>query len=994
MRIKINWYIVVLAGIVGLLFLTNYQSGTYLSGWDNLQTDLNPLLGVKRAFFSVWEEYQSFGLTAGMGHAADLLRAIYVLLLSLFIPQNLIRYIEHYSFVLIGALGIFKLLEQTELAGKNKGFALIGAAYYIFSFSTIQILFLPFETFSIFFAALPWQLWIFFKITSNADKSKNKRYYLQFFVINLLSTPYAVSQQLFLVYLLILALLCITRYVKNIPREKWISNHTVPHLKQYFMLFTVIIFINLFWLLPQLYFLKTNGSVVRESKINQLATEDIFYSNLEKGNIKDFVTLQGFLYDRMDKHNSPLFQVWKDYRNQFPSNMLVILTSIITFLGFFYKSKYRTYFFVLLSLVMISLLNNTFPFNLLNWFFRLNPLINQIFRSPFTKFAVPLSVVASYFFASGACYLYERLPKVNREKVSISVINFAAIFLLFILLCAYPSFSGYYTSPEMKVRIPDKYFSLMKYFETQDKNQRIALMPDYTFWGWFFHTWGYNGSGFLWYGIEQPIISRTFDVWSFQSESYFWEIKNAIEAEDIKKIDQVLQKYDISYIIFDQTLTPVVSTIKALQYDRLEKLLADDKNLSLVKSWDGLRLYKVQQHFPTKNYVSVAQNLPTIGPDVIVTQQDIAYQEKGVYQTKSDTQIYYPFLDLFSQTELPHKTWSITEYDTNFAISAIIPFNPTQYSVIKNDSIKPLVVFETENTVKTAISTLRTAFTNNLFAAAFPKNLVETVTPTATQVNNCGQGNSHNERVLGNTLKVQADNGFISCFSYNFPTLAQDQAYLVKIKNENLDGRRLFFYITDNTKKQSYLEKRLNLDTEYIVIHPRFEHGVGYTFNFWNTSYKGIPSINKLSELEVYTIPYDQLKTLTLLKKNTNTEPAQFESNFNSVKLSYYKYLYTNSSNDKKTVILNQSFSQGWHAYAINCYNKFFCFAGQTFPFIFGREIKDHVKINNWANGWNTNDKNIILLFWPQYLEYIGFLMLFIAFLYVLKRKNTDKLVQ
>jgi hypothetical protein len=88
------------------------------------------------------------------------------------------------------------------------------------------------------------------------------------------------------------------------------------------------------------------------------------------------------------------------------------------------------------------------------------------------------------------------------------------------------------------------------------------------------------------------------------------------------------------------------------------------------------------------------------------------------------------------------------------------------------------------------------------------------------------------------------------------------------------------------------------------------------------------------------------------------------------------------------------SIRQGWHAYAINCYNKIFCFAGQTFPFIFGREIKDHVKINNWANGWNTNDKNIILLFWPQYLEYIGFLMLFIAFLYVLKRKNTDKLVQ
>ena len=75
-------YQILLTIIVGVLFWVNYQSGTYLSGWDNLQTELNPWLAVKRAFFSVWEEYQSFGLTAGMAHAADLPRAIFLLIMS------------------------------------------------------------------------------------------------------------------------------------------------------------------------------------------------------------------------------------------------------------------------------------------------------------------------------------------------------------------------------------------------------------------------------------------------------------------------------------------------------------------------------------------------------------------------------------------------------------------------------------------------------------------------------------------------------------------------------------------------------------------------------------------------------------------------------------------------------------------------------------------------------------------------------------------------
>ena len=71
-------YQILLTLIVGLLFWVNYKPGTYLLGWDSLQRDLKPGLAVKRAFFSVWEEYQSFGLPAGMAHASDLIRAVFL----------------------------------------------------------------------------------------------------------------------------------------------------------------------------------------------------------------------------------------------------------------------------------------------------------------------------------------------------------------------------------------------------------------------------------------------------------------------------------------------------------------------------------------------------------------------------------------------------------------------------------------------------------------------------------------------------------------------------------------------------------------------------------------------------------------------------------------------------------------------------------------------------------------------------------------------------
>ena len=59
-------------------------------GWDNLQTELYPFLAVKRAFYSVWQEYQGLGVLAGNAHSADIVRQIFTFLASSILPINLI----------------------------------------------------------------------------------------------------------------------------------------------------------------------------------------------------------------------------------------------------------------------------------------------------------------------------------------------------------------------------------------------------------------------------------------------------------------------------------------------------------------------------------------------------------------------------------------------------------------------------------------------------------------------------------------------------------------------------------------------------------------------------------------------------------------------------------------------------------------------------------------------------------------------------------------
>ena len=172
------------------------------------------------------------------------------------------------------------------------------------------------------------------------------------------------------------------------------------------------------------------------------------------------------------------------------------------------------------------------------------------------------------------------------------------------------------------------------------------------------------------------------------------------------------------------------------------------------------------------------------------------------------------------------------------------------------------------------------------------------------------------------------------------------------------------------------LEEKLRADTEYFILPHKFDYGLGYSFVFQNKFYKNYPSENLLEEVSVYLFPYDELKATKFIKNNYLVDDRIIDNNranFEAKKINYFTYeVKTNSGN---VVILNQSFSPGWIAFS-------------------NGKLLDHVLVNNWANGFflnksqqistNFNKFQVLIIFWPQYLEFLGFILLAGVFLRIL----------
>ena len=312
-------------------------------------------------------------------------------------------------------------------------------------------------------------------------------------------------------------------------------------------------------------------------------------------------------------------------------------------------------------------------------------------------------------------------------------------------------------------------------------------------------------------------------------------------------------------------------------------------------------------------------------------------------------------------------------------------------------------------------------------------DVFENVPKTCDQFN---KGLFSQETVVENNTKLLklTSVGSSNCLDIDLGRLAQRYGYLVSVENKNVEGKSLLFSVINTNSQradlETYLPKQITNNKEQITLYKSFfilppmePDAIGYTLHFDNTSIGRVKTVNYLGKITVNPIPYRFLTSLKIVNDSSNSstiggvmasqaQPATPEVSYSvdHPNPSFYKVDLSSASTltSNTYMILSQSFDKGWHAYEISNFSakggsasggqfSIFNLLKNMFPFIFGKEIKNHVLINNWENGWdlsstsyNLQPVTIIIVYLPQYLEYIGFGLLFIftGFLFLTREKK------
>ena len=169
-----------------------------------------------------------------------------------------------------------------------------------------------------------------------------------------------------------------------------------------------------------------------------------------------------------------------------------------------------------------------------------------------------------------------------------SFIVLAAAALLYFML---PAFKGNLIGKNVRKEIPIEYQKLFDWVKANPYG-RVALFPINSKYGWEYRSWGYEGSGFLTYGISSPVLYRDFDRWSIGNEDFFNQAAFSLYAKDKDGFINTLKKYQVRYLLMDESIINPGGTPEILMIPELKNILAES-GVKEVVNFGFLTIYDV-----------------------------------------------------------------------------------------------------------------------------------------------------------------------------------------------------------------------------------------------------------------------------------------------------------------------------------------------------------------------------------------------------------------
>jgi hypothetical protein len=1038
----------------GWLFvvLTNYRLGTWLSGWDNLHPEFNFPLNISRSLSAVWQEYQGLGLLGGMSHGADLSRQLIMWSWSVLLPPSLLRYAWHFLMLLIGPIGVYffsKKFVKTSMA------SFIAGLFYLFNLATVQYFYVPYESFSSFYGFLPWLMWAVVNYLDNKDSKS----LLKLFLISILATSAFYVQTLFVVYLSLVLVFIISDFLSN----------KKDGFRSAFILLLVIFLANSFWLLPSLFFTVFNSSVTTEAKQNLISTPELQYMNLEKGGLENIFLLKGYWFDYIDSIGGEsvyLFESWRQYFSNSLINTLGYLLFSLSSLGFviYLRKNKAKWKYSLLALFLIHIVILTAGRGIFGVLFSFAsnyvPLFGQMFRTVFTKWSVAFVL----FYGVGLALLTDFILQ-SRKQVSNILRLFLSIVLSgLIIFQVLPVFSGELISKSMTTKFPSVYGNVTEFFNEQDPQARIAYLPAHSLWGWNNYDWDYRGSGFLWYGIEQPILDRAFDVWSDKNETFYLELADTLAGKDDQAFSNLVNKYQIKYLLIDES---IVLPGKEKDVLRLEGLKSTLEDLGYQIAWQEGFITVVDTGIKD-GFITTPQNYSLVGSKQERVRRDGIFADVGNYlYEKEKNVIQYPFIkineELFSNVVVEGdllylKSTLERKVDSgNIVIPALVSddyynlpitisyldgvvslesrdqvviklsdrdyflpvlqdltiatklypyevildingqlielkrgetkklhidklsigkevrlrvFDKDQAKKVANDYLVDAGVVSKKNYSKSIWKELEKSLEIEIETSV--KEIILQVPVLPSEVDLAMESNFRNcvifdqgtveKRILEEETTFIAKDKAAACQGFWLEKASTRKAHLISFDYKNESGKALKYYFENLETRQAELENVFSNDKNQFInlISWRGLADSQYSLNLETKSYGDLPSLDKVKKVSFYQLPYvshwfSQISIGDENKEVENLAKVGFEKKIGT----FYYLVNINSSNESDLVVLNQAHHFGWIAFSLD--NNHF--------------LKHHL-FNNWSNAWKTNGESgqVIILYWPQLLEFFGFI--------------------
>lgn len=1010
------WPLFILLLLTVLAAWKNIVPGTFLTGWDNLHPEFDFRTNiVDRGIKGAWQYYQGLGVPSGNAHSADLPRQIALWIASLIIPQNYLRYSYHLFAWFAGGAGIYILISQLLLTSRVRiyrqiaGFA--GALFYMFNLGTMQNFYAPYEAFSHFYMMLPWLIYGLCRYIHEGTR----KHLWRLFIINILALPMAYIPTVFIVYIVCLAVLC----------AGFLLRSRLALFRRVAAAAVVIVAVNAYWLMPFIHFVSQNTQGVVDAKINRMFTREAFLRNQEYGTPEHALLLEGFWFDTTDMTSAEgthdlMMRPWTDFLAKPLVKPLLWILCGIAMLGLVSAIVRRKPLAITMTVVtfagFFALINDNWPTGSVFRFMQENvPLFGQILRFPYTKFIV----VAVFGYAAGIAWFIDFLLSKTRS-VGIGV---AALICSMIIYTQLPTLSGNFFYDKLRLTIPDEYFSLFQFFQQEDRYRgRIANLPQPTFWGWTSYSWEYRGSGFPWYGIPQPILDRNFDVWSPESEQYYADMTHALyDQETSDQFLAVLDTYGVDYIWIDSSVInpqkPALLDMslaeawlgrggyslafqegkqkvykRNLAVDQFGPALSHKPHRESEARLVDLRKYSglTGDYWRYKDLVFDRTTMPAYIADRQDDSQIYTYGEKDIEKAEAsltETNRVYRLSDLLPEISPDERTWwmrSLTVYYSGNAGSSLkmclakVGSDECYYIgtdvnekggsrwgtflVNTTTSLKEVTIRLDGDTIRP--EKIQVGYMDTP-SGQFPLSAVPPSLSTSLEVDlssrnfpptNCFTlGNGWVERIPstegGEPYVRYRSYDASSCESMligNSDVLVQGGT--ISIRSRNIEGRPVKICLRHDPPGNCLVEELLTSDTR----------------GEWTVHAFEIPPVTKTGDLYIEIDNYavgqetraNDVGRISLVsggKQDVQTDTEQGG-----------QIIHTN----------NQAYRSGWVAIGLTGDRG-------------GYEL-EHTKVNGWANGWIIPEdvERAVVLYWPQLLQYAGFVILGAAFLiFKLRRK-------